>query len=400
MTSTVDGPKSKVLVFHSNPPFAPTGYGQQTAIWLPRLSGLGYDIVVSAFSNLSGSPLTWENKFRVMPAGQDPLGVDVLAAHCQLLPADLAITLLDCWPMDGSKLKGLPLACWIPIDTDTLGDGDKRFLNDSGAIPIAMSRHGERQLKRAGFDPLYVPHGIDTAIFKPLPNRDEIRERAGFTGKFVIGINAANKDAVRKSFFPQFEAFARFRRTTCPEAVLVVHALSASANAPDLMRMAEEVGIADAIKFSDQMRYLMGMFAAGDLATWYNMLDVLSNTAMAEGFGIAPVEALACGIPTVVTNASAMPELAIGPEWLVDGEPFWNPTHNSRWTTPYIDGITDKYRMAYEVSQDAERSTYVANQAREKAMQYDADLILGLHWKPALAEIFKRLDERKADADA
>jgi glycosyltransferase involved in cell wall biosynthesis len=381
------------------PPFAPTGYGQQTAIWLPRISALGYDIVVSAFSNLSGSPLTWENKFRVMPAGQDPLGLDVLVAHCQALPADIAITLLDCWPMDGRQLAQLPLASWVPIDTDTLGDGDKKFFDDSGAIPIAMSRHGEKQLKKAGFDALYVPHGIDTAVFKPL-DRGDLRERAGLEGKFVIGINSANKDAVRKSFYPQFEAFARFRRTTCPEAVLVVHTLSAGPAAPDLRRMAEALGIAEAVKFSDQLRYLMGMFGSADLASWYNLLDVFSNTSMGEGFGIGPVEALACGVPTIVTDASAMPELAIGREWLVGGEPFWNPTHNSRWTTPYISAIEEKYRMAYEISQDVERAALVSKQAREKGVQYDADLVLGAHWKPALAEITSRLEQRKDTRDA
>jgi D-inositol-3-phosphate glycosyltransferase len=383
------------IVLHGNPPFAPTGYGQQVALWLPRWASLGHEIIVSAFSNLSGSPLTWENKWRVMPAGQDPLGVDVLVAHCHNMPADLAITLLDCWPMDGNQLKGLPLACWIPIDTSNLGDGDKKFLDESEAVPIAMSRHGERALKRAGYDPMYVPHGIDTAIFKPLPDRDELRDRAGLTGKFVIGINSANKDAVRKSFFPQFEAFARFRRSTCPEAVLLVHALSAGPNAPDLRRMAEETGIIDAVKFSDQLRYLMGMFAPGDVAMWYNMLDGFSNTAMAEGFGLTPLEALACGVPSIVTDASAMPELAIGPEWLVAGEPFWNPTHNARWMTPYISGIEDKYRLAYEVSQDSERRSFVAKQAREKALQYDADLVLGQYWKPVLSELLERMAERK-----
>jgi glycosyltransferase involved in cell wall biosynthesis len=382
------------IVLHGNPPFAPTGYGQQMAIWLPRLSSLGHDIIVSSFSNLSGSPLTWENKYRVMPAGQDPLGVDVLVAHCQALKADLAITLLDCWPMDGRQLNGLPLASWMPVDTQKLGDGDKKFIGESGAVPVAMSQHGERLLKRAGFDPLYVPHGIDTSVFKPAPDRDEIRDRAGLTGKFVIGINSANKDAIRKGFFPQFEAFARFRRN-CPEAVLVVHTIAAGPNAPDLRRMAEETGIIGAIKFSDQFRYLMGMFSASDVASWYNMLDVLSNTSMAEGFGLAPLEALACGVPTIVTDCSAMPELAIGPEWLVAGEDFWNPTHNARWVTPYIGGIEDKYRMAYEISQDTERNAFVSKQAREKALQYDADVVLGQFWKPALNKLLGQMAERK-----
>jgi len=382
------------LILHGNPPFAPTGYGSQMAIWLPRFASLGYEVIVSSFSNLSGAPLTWENKYRIMPAGQDPFGADVLVAHCRAMKADMAITIMDCWPLNGPMLKGLPLACWCPVDTDRLSDGDRRFFDDSGAIPIAMSHHGERLLTEAGYNPLYVPHGIDTSIFAPPVNRDEIREAAGLSGKFVIGINGANKDAVRKSFFPQFEAFSRFHKKY-PESILLVHAITAGPNAPDLRRMAEECGIIDAIKFSDQLRYMMGMYAPPDVAAWYGMLDVLSNTAMAEGFGLTPLEALACGVPTVVTDCSAMTELSLGPEWMVTGEPFWNPTHCARWITPSIDQIATRYDYAYQLSHNTEAWEHVSKQAREKALDYDADVVLGRHWKPALAEITARLDKRK-----
>jgi glycosyltransferase involved in cell wall biosynthesis len=364
------------------------------ALLLPRVAALDHTVVVSTFSNLSGAPLTWENKYRVMPAGQDPFGADVIVAHWKTMPADLVITLMDCWPLNGPMLKDVPLACWAPIDTDKLGDADRRFFNDSGAIPIAMSRHGETVLRAAGYDPLYVPHAIDTGVFSPSPVKDEARERSGLAGKFVIGINAANKDAVRKSFFPQFEAFARFRKE-CPEAVLLVHTITAGPNAPDLRRMAEETGIIDAVKFSDQLRYLMGMFTAGDVAAWYNLLDVLSNPSMAEGFGLTPLEALACGVPTIVTAASAMPELSLGLAWQVDGEPFWNPTHNARWVTPSISMIVDRYRMAYEVANDPLQKASVALQAREKALEYDVDLVMAKYWRPVLNEIFSRLESRK-----
>ena len=382
------------IIAHGNPPFAPTGYGQMMALLLPRLTSLGHEVICSCFSNLSGAPLTWEGKYRIMPAGQDPFGMDVMIAHHQAMQADLVLTLMDCWPLNGAALRDLPLACWVPIDTDKLGDVDRKFFDESHAIPIAMSRHGERLLKNGGYDPLYVPHGIDTSVFKPLPNRDELREQAGLAGKFVIGINAANKDAVRKSFFPQFEAFAKFHRDV-PESVLLVHTIAAGPNAPDLRRMAEECGIAGAIKFSDQLRYLMGMFSATDLASWYNLLDVLSNTAMAEGFGLTPLEAMACGVPTIVTDCSAMTELSLGPAWMVTGEPFWNPTHCARWITPSIPQITDRYHHAYTVSSSEKRRSQVSQQAREKALEYDADVVLGRYWKPALDIVLQRAASKK-----
>lgn len=382
------------MVAHGNPPFAPTGYGGQMAVWLPRWTSLGYEVIVSCFSNLSGAPLTWENKYRIMPAGQDPFGADVLVAHCRAMKADLAITIMDCWPLNGPMLKDLPLACWCPVDTDRLSDGDRKFFTDSGAIPIAMSRHGERLLAKAGFNPLYVPHGIDTNVFTPPADRVELRDAAGLTGKFVIGINAANKDAVRKSFFPQFEAFSKFNKRY-PDSVLLVHSLTAGPNAPDLRRMAEECGIIHAVKFSDQLRYMMGMYAPKDVASWYGMLDVFSNTAMAEGFGLTPLEALACGVPTIVTDCSAMTELSLGQEWMVTGEPFWNPTHCARWITPDINQIATRYEHAYYVSNKPEAWNLVSKQAREKALNYDADVVLERYWKPVLTEIMRRLEERK-----
>jgi glycosyltransferase involved in cell wall biosynthesis len=356
---------------------------------------------------VQGSPLLWEG-ISVMPAGQDAYGSDVIPAHHYHAQADLVITLLDVWALDANAVKGVPLASWIPVDTSRLADGDHAFLEISGAIPIAMSRHGERLLREAGHDPLYVPHSIDTSVFAPRADRDELRESAGLTGKFVIGILAANKDAIRKGFFPQFEAFARFRERYCSDAVLLVHSLITGPGALDLKRLAQECGIEDAVIFSNQYKLLMGLFQPSDVAAWLSMCDVLSNASMGEGFGITPLEALACGVPAVVTDCSAMTELSLGPEWLVNGEPFWNPTHASRWSLPYIDhqcpncgysdGIVERYVFAYEALSDPGKRAQIQAAAREKALQYDANLVFETYWRPALAELDERLEKRRAAA--
>lgn len=388
----------KKIIVHSNAPWLPTGYGQQVALLVPRLRALGYEVVVSSFAGLMGAPLDW-NGITVLPQGQDPYGSDVIPAHHHHSNADLVITLLDVWALQGHLLKDVPLASWMPIDTERLGDGDKIFLDNSGAIPIAMSHHGESCLKDAGYDPVYVPHGIDTSVFAPRADRDELRERAGLSGKFVIGIFAANKDAVRKGFFPQFEAFARFRRDHWQDSVLLVHSHVTCPGGLDLRRMADECGISDAVQFANQYSALMGLFQPTDMAAWLNMLDVLSNTAMAEGFGLTPLEALACGIPTIVTHGSAMTELALGQEWLVDGEPFWNPTHAARWVTPSIDGIVRAYCGALERILGGERET-ISKQARELAIGYDVNRTVNEYWRPALTTIGERLEARKTASAA
>jgi len=378
----------------------------QTAILALLLKAAGYDIIISSFAGVQGSPLLW-NGISVMPAGQDAYGSDIIPAHHYHAKADLVIALLDVWALNAEAVKGVPIAAWMPVDTDRLADGDHNFLTVSGAIPIAMSRHGERLLREAGHNPVYVPHSVDTSVFLPRADRDELRESAGLTGKFVIGIMAANKDAIRKGFFPQFEAFARFRKDH-PDAVLMVHSQITSPGGLDLKRMAQETGIEDAVIFSSQYKLLMGLFQQSDVATWLNMIDVLSNASMGEGFGITPLEAMACGVPAVVTDCSAMTELSLGPEWLVPGEPFWNPTHASRWAMPYIEhvcpacgyteGILDRYRAAYDALKNPAKAAQVKQAAREKALLYDANRVFSEYWQPALAEISERLDAKKIAA--
>ena len=47
------------ILWHSNSPWARTGYGTQTALWVPRLAELGHEIAISAFHGLQGSPIPW-----------------------------------------------------------------------------------------------------------------------------------------------------------------------------------------------------------------------------------------------------------------------------------------------------------------------------------------------------
>ena len=73
---------------------------------------------------------------------------------------------------------------------------------------MAMSRFGEERL--ADYDPIYVPHGIDTTVFRPI-GRDIARKKLGVDkDEFWVGMVAANKGAPsRKGFVAAFEAFAQ-----------------------------------------------------------------------------------------------------------------------------------------------------------------------------------------------
>jgi glycosyltransferase involved in cell wall biosynthesis len=371
-----------------------TGYGVETARWCRRLPEIGHEVIVSAFHGLGGSPLAW-NGVTVLPGSfpGDMYGSAILPQHVAKHGADLALTLMDVWVMNPQDVKGMPLACWMPSDSEPLSSADRTFLAESGAIPIAMTRTGERRLREAGFGPLYVPHALDLDTWKPGGNREETRSALGIAGKFAIGINANNKDSFRKGMWEQLAAFARLRAAH-DDAVLLIHGLVHEPGSVDLSQMVARLGLAGSVMFCPQYEYLTGMITEQSVAGWHAALDLYSQCSFGEGFGITALQSQAVGVPVVVTDAGAMSELC-GGGWKVPGEDFWNPVHNACWTRPSIAGIHRAYEQAYQRGK-----AYEARKAKcvPFAAQYDADLVLRDYWAPCLKEIEARLGERKAAA--
>jgi len=371
------------LLWWSNAPWDDTGYGVQTALFLPLIQQLGYEVATCAFHGLQGNP-TMLNGIPVYPAsGRAEFSLDLLDTYYRHWQADAVITLMDTWKLEPEALgDGMRVACWTPVDCHALGAADKRALKGTGAIPIAMSKHGYTAMTNAGFDAWYVPHGVDTTVFSPPADRKALRAEMGLSGKFVVGINAANRDTTRKGFPEQFWAFAEFAERHS-NAVLLVN--SAADNVAygglDLMALARDAGITDRIGFCDQGAYLAGMFGQDRLAAWYGALDILSNCSWGEGFGLPVIEAQACGTPVVVTNGSAMAELA-GAGWRVAGERAWHYGNEARWTKPRVADIARAYGQA------AGGAAHRRARAREFALQYDAAAITRDYWAPALEGIF------------
>ena len=373
---------SNILIY-SNAPFAPSGYGTQTAILATRLRDAGHNVAIVAFHGLIGSSLTW-NGITVYPGStEDQWTLDLLPGYYQAHKADLLITLMDAWVLDPGRLAGMNVAHWLPVDCSPLGVMDRRVLDMGGARVIAMSEHGRKELAAAGYDPLYVPHSVDPGIFYPLPDRDEVRKSLGLEGRFVIGINAANQDPVRKGFSEQFAAYAALREEH-PEALLLVHTRMATRNGTDLGQLCGRLGITESVMFAPQLQVAAGISTQEDLRRWYGILDVLSNCSYGEGFGLAALEAQACGTPVVTTDFSAMSELA-GPGWRVPVDPlddlWFNRGHNAWWARPKPSRILAAYEDALAAAGERRGA------ALEFASRYQAATVMTEFWKPALKEL-------------
>ena len=205
--------------------------------------------------------------------------------------------------------------------------------------------------------------------------------------EFVIGMNAANNDAVRKAAPEMFLAFARFHADH-PEAILAIHAGVHQDGGQDLEVLAENLGITDRVRVVDQYHYHAGMVSAKELADWYCAIDVLAACTYAEGFGIPIIEAQACGIPVITTKASSMVEL--NPHGIeVDGTPFWNGVHKGWWIRPDVQGMVDAFTEAYE-----KRDNVDSARLRKFAESYSVENVAEKYMGPAIEELADRMARR------
>jgi len=395
------------FLIHSNAPWMPSGYGKQAALAGRMLIELGHQVSFSAFAGLGGQPITHQlpgvegrkGQCAVYPSGQVPFSPDVIVPHARAAQADVIVSIMDSYKLlpaaDELRQSGIPFIPLIVTDCTAVNDGpsmpDQQLIRLSGALPAAVSAFGHTRIYELGpddWEPPYVPHAVDTSVFKPPADRWAEREEMGTRDDFVIGICSANRDGVRKGFPEQFSAFARFAKKH-KDAKLAVFSVFDSVNGLPLAEMASDFGILDRLIGMPAYEQVAGILSEDFMAHWYASLDVLSMCSYAEGFGVPLIEAQACGTPVVATDGSAMSELARPAGWLVKGHRYWNPVLRAWWTRPDEDDIVRQWEKAYSAGPNAERR----DRAVAFAQGYSLDAV-SKHWAALIRDIQDWQDSR------
>lgn len=387
------------LLIHSNSATSKTGYGVQVALLAERLADDGYDVAISATygqpaGNGVGQWVTPSGKtIRVYPSWMLVSGEDVVYAHARNhfgSDEGWIICLLDMWSFKGEGASEFNMVAWTPVDHDPIPPIVSDFFDRAPSVlPLAMSKHGHKELVRTGVDADYIPLAVDTKVFKPtftaMIEGREVNAREFLNlpeGAFVVGMVGMNKDPNdRKNFVAAIQAFAEFWKQH-PNAILHVHTdRNGLSSGIDLVEVAKACGLPEsAMSYTNQYAYVIG-FPANLQALMYTAFDVLLSPSAGEGFCVPLVEAQACGVPVICSDFTAQSEL-VGNGWFVDGDRWWDGASKSWYLRPTVNSVLEALEEAYSADLHGMQQDCI-----DFAQSYDADHVYETHWKPYLARV-------------
>lgn len=390
-------PPKRPILWVSNSPVG-TGYGTQTAQVVSRLHRANYPTAIASNYGQEGVIGQW-NGVKVLPRGFDQYSNDVVGAYHQLWAAEnggrdpLVITLFDVWVFKGAPWDAITdVASWVPIDHTPCPPRVQDWLRRPNVHPIAMSKFGAEQMGNLDIECYYAPHALDKE-FVPTP---EIKRPDGsvMTGQellgfdpdhYVILMNAANKGthpaAGRKSWDTNLLAVSMLMQKHDDVRLFLHTERDGSMGGVPLPALLQAVGIPmEKVRFTEPFAYRMGLPQEA-LAAMYSAAEVLLAVATGEGFGVPVIEAQACGLPVIVGNWTASPEL-VADGWIVEGQPCWDPMQGSWWMMPNIPSTLEALEAAYQRGKGGP-----SQKAIDGMREYAADYVFDTHWKPILKDL-------------
>jgi glycosyltransferase involved in cell wall biosynthesis len=168
-----------------------------------------------------------------------------------------------------------------------------------------------------------IYYGLDP-IFRPLPS-DQVacfRAEQRLPERFMLFVGTLEP---RKNVVRLIEAYAQLPKERPP--LLLIGGKGWLYD--DIFARVEDLDLTDEVRF-------VGYVPAEELPWWYNAADLFVYPSLYEGFGLPPLEAMACGTPVVSSTVSSLPEVVGSGGLLVD------PTDTEALASAMKRLVTDK----------------------------------------------------------
>ena len=148
-----------------------------------------------------------------------------------------------------------------------------------------------------------IMHGIDTERFAPADNKTQAKQALGFDSSFKLaGCFGRIRDQKGTDRF--VHAMIKLIPDH-PDWIAVVTGRVTADNKDFAGKLTDAIsaaGLQDRIRFVGEV---------DDVLPWYQALDLFVAPQRWEGFGLTPLEAMACGVPVAATKVGAFNELIV-----------------------------------------------------------------------------------------
>lgn len=176
-----------------------------------------------------------------------------------------------------------------------------RWLISGMDAVVATSGRTASYLRRSS---QVILHGIDVMTFRPSDDRRALRNALGLSDGIVIGCFGRIRHQKGTDVFvdAMLEVLPHH-----PGARALVMGRATGKHRAFLQFLREKVirsGLEDRILFFPEA-------PVDAMPQWYQVLDLFVAPQRWEGFGVTPLEAMACGVPVIATDVGAFDELVV-----------------------------------------------------------------------------------------
>jgi glycosyltransferase involved in cell wall biosynthesis len=328
-------------------PFTPSGVGSQTKYFCEALLNTGrYSFVCfgGAIKHQSYEPMRteeWGNDWIIYPV-QGYGSQDQVRSLIRNHKPDLLWFMTDprfwtwLWAIDNEIRPHIPMVYHHVWDNFPAPMFNRPYYESNDKIVcISKVTHEIVKTVAPNVDSVYLPHAVNGEWFKPLGADVRKRIRKDAMGieddKFIFFWN--NRNARRKQSGSVIFWFKKFLdRVGHDKATLLMHTDPHDGHGQNLIHIMEHLGLNNG-----QVYFSTAKMPFDRLAEVYNSVDCTINISDAEGFGLATLESLSCGIPIIVNMTGGLQEqVTNGEDWFGIGiEPNSKAVIGSQ-DVPYI----------------------------------------------------------------